>query len=420
LFLDPYRLRGNPFAPGAAKPWISSLGALDANRKLDELIGGQIQCLLLSGPAGVGKSALLRRRLRGLTQGDVCWVPAGVQAPEAQLGQLIDALGLGMIDGTLSELRNIVAVYLQHQAGQSRQTFIVADDVERLPATVLQELEHLARLRWKHRPVAQLVLATSNEELIRDLLPHVEGGPHARAAHCRLTGFSFDETQAYVRGCLDGAGCESAEQLLSPEVIIDVHAVTQGVVGSVDALCRAALELLGAHRPGSAAGVTKASLKEAAASIGLPYDPSAWIPAENPLSAESVRQTEPELRIEAARLLVWSGGRQVAEIALDRPRMVLGRDQSCDISLDSNYVSRYQNLFMEAGDAWMLFDLNSTNGCYVNGRRIREHRLRDGDLIAVGQHQLRFSCPADALDAETGGAADETLQSPRPIVGRSA
>ena len=83
----------------------------------------------------------------------------------------------------------------------------------------------------------------------------------------------------------------------------------------------------------------------------------------------------------------------MAEISLNRPRMVLGRDDSCDISLDSRYVSRYQNLFMETPDGWLLIDLSSTNGCFVNGRRVREHRLRDGDLIAVGHHQLRFTGP---------------------------
>ncbi len=74
--------------------------------------------------------------------------------------------------------------------------------------------------------------------------------------------------------------------------------------------------------------------------------------------------------------------------------MVLGRDESCDISLDSRYVSRFQNLFLETPDGWMLIDLSSTNGCFVNGRRVREHRLRDGDLIAVGHHQMRFTGPS--------------------------
>jgi hypothetical protein len=45
-------------------------------------------------------------------------------------------------------------------------------------------------------------------------------------------------------------------------------------------------------------------------------------------------------------------------------------------------------------EGWLLIDLSSTNGCFVNGRRVREHRLRDGDLIAVGHHQMRFTGPS--------------------------
>jgi pSer/pThr/pTyr-binding forkhead associated (FHA) protein len=96
--------------------------------------------------------------------------------------------------------------------------------------------------------------------------------------------------------------------------------------------------------------------------------------------------------------------------------MVMGRDRSCDISLNSNYVSRYQNLFMETDDGWVLIDLNSTNGCFVNGQRIREHRLRDGDLISLGQHQLRFTS-SNAIDRRPrdGHGQDDTAE--KTIVG---
>jgi len=109
---------------------------------------------------------------------------------------------------------------------------------------------------------------------------------------------------------------------------------------------------------------------------------------------------------------------------LNRPRMVLGRDDSCDISLDSRYVSRFQNLFMETPEGWVLIDLSSTNGCFVNGRRIREHRLRDGDLIAIGHHQVRFAGPNARGQAGVGEAppaeGDTTLVTPRPNILRSS
>ena len=169
-------------------------------------------------------------------------------------------------------------------------------------------------------------------------------------------------------------------------------------------LCSAALATIAMRSTGSnrQPKVTRAVLKEAGAHLNLRYDASAWAQPIEELSPEAVHLTDPSrLRLEAARLIVSSGRAVVAEVALNRPRMVLGRDDSCDISLDSRYVSRFQNLFLETPEGWMLIDLSSTNGCFVNGRRIREHHLRDGDLIAVGHHQMRFTGPsAKAYGAE--------------------
>jgi len=139
---------------------------------------------------------------------------------------------------------------------------------------------------------------------------------------------------------------------------------------------------------------------------------------------EAVQIKDPSrLRLETARLIVSSGRTVVAEVTLDRSRMVLGRDESCDISLDSRYVSRFQNLFLETADGWMLIDLSSTNGCFVNGRRVREHRLRDGDLIAVGHHQMRFTGPSSKERAGIAppdlAEADTTLVAVRPELGRT-
>jgi len=61
----------------------------------------------------------------------------------------------------------------------------------------------------------------------------------------------------------------------------------------------------------------------------------------------------------------------------------------------------------------------------VNGRRVREHRLRDGDLIAVGHHQLRFSGPHSKSArapgefppvAQIDPKSDETLETPKPSI----
>jgi pSer/pThr/pTyr-binding forkhead associated (FHA) protein/type II secretory pathway predicted ATPase ExeA len=426
LFIEQYKLDSNPFVADAARPVFASHSMRYATLKLEELVNKQIHCLFLSGPAGVGKTTLVRQRFRTLRDVSVTWIKPQCETKEQVLLQLLEDLGPGPVEGNPAELRNILEVFLRHQAGNGRYSYIVADGLERFSAEVLRELEALSQLRLRNRPIIYILVLTRSEELVANLLPQYDGGPLARAIHERLAGFTLDETRAYARTCLRGAGCDWAEELIPDDVIVDIQAFTQGVVGDVNALACAALDAIatrasGGNRPPK---VTRAVLKEAGAMLNLRYDASAWAPiAEEALSPEAVHITDPgELKVEAARLVVSSGRKVVAEIALNRPRMVLGRDDSCDISLDSRYVSRYQNLFMETPEGWLLIDLSSTNGCFVNGRRVREHRLRDGDLIAVGHHQLRFSGPQARLEragefpqvVHLDDAPSETLLVPKP------
>ncbi len=421
LLIPHYKLETNPFAPEGARPFFSSESMRYAQLKLEQVFEGRLQSLFISGPAGVGKTALVEHSV-GARRGDIqlSWVTPGLPDAHALLAQLVQELGPGEVSGSLSELRNILEVFLKHQVAHDRISVIVVDALERFALPVIREIETLCRLRLRHRPLVHCVLVTRNEDLIASMLEHLDQRP-AAPVHHRLAGFSLDETISYIQACLHGAGCEWVEELFSEDTLLDVQAFTRGIVGDINALCRDALEIVAAQSDGRQPRVTRSVLKDAAAKLHLRYDPTPWRQrVEESLSPESVHVGDPEsLQIENARLIVTSGGRAIAEVALVRPRMVLGRDPSCDISLDSSYVSRYQNLFMQTSDGWLLFDLNSTNGCFVNGRRVREHRLRDGDLIAVGQHQLRFASPSAARDVPPKRGED-TLISPKPVVGKLA
>jgi pSer/pThr/pTyr-binding forkhead associated (FHA) protein/type II secretory pathway predicted ATPase ExeA len=421
LFLEQYKLESNPFAAGAARPVFASHSMRYALLKLDELFGKQFQSLFLSGPAGVGKTALVRQRLRQFKDLSISWIKPSCETRDQLLSQLLEEIGPGAVEGTPSELRRILEVFLRHQAGNGRISFIVADGLERFAGPVLRELEALAQARLRNRSIVQVLMLTRSEELVANLLPQYDGGAFARAAHQRLAGFTLDETRSYIWACLRGAGCDWAEELVPDEVALDIQAFTQGIVGDINALCCAALDAIAERSTGSnrQPKVTRAVLKEAGAKLNLRYDASAWTQPIEELSPDAVHLTDPSrLQLEAARLIVSSGRTVVAEVTLNRPRMVLGRDDSCDISLDSRYVSRFQNLFLETPEGWMLIDLSSTNGCFVNGRRIREHHLRDGDLIAVGHHQMRFTGPSAKMrtgpEQHEGLDADTTLVATRP------
>ena len=146
MFLEQYKLESNPFAAGAARPVFASHSMRYALLKLDELFGKQVQSLFLSGPAGVGKTALVRQRLRQIKDLSISWIKPSCETREQVLAQLLEEIGPGAVEGTPTELRRILEVFLRHQAGNGRIAFIVADGLERFSGPVLRELEDVLKL----------------------------------------------------------------------------------------------------------------------------------------------------------------------------------------------------------------------------------------------------------------------------------
>jgi ABC-type multidrug transport system ATPase subunit/pSer/pThr/pTyr-binding forkhead associated (FHA) protein len=71
--------------------------------------------------------------------------------------------------------------------------------------------------------------------------------------------------------------------------------------------------------------------------------------------------------------------------------MRLGRDPACDIVVDHPHVSWHHATIEVKGGSFILTDLGSANGTYVNGKRVRTAVLRAGDSIGLGNRQFTFS-----------------------------
>lgn len=89
--------------------------------------------------------------------------------------------------------------------------------------------------------------------------------------------------------------------------------------------------------------------------------------------------------------LVVIAGSEIGKIYyLDEGEMVLGRDESCDIVCDSPMASRRHAVIMVKGDAITIKDMGSTNGTFVNSRKMSAMELRDGDKIGIGETILKY------------------------------
>jgi hypothetical protein len=67
----------------------------------------------------------------------------------------------------------------------------------------------------------------------------------------------------------------------------------------------------------------------------------------------------------------------------------IGRSSGCDVVLTDISVSRRHARLILRDGAWVLHDLSSTNGTYLNGHRVSRCQLRPGDRVALGEALLR-------------------------------
>jgi pSer/pThr/pTyr-binding forkhead associated (FHA) protein len=95
-------------------------------------------------------------------------------------------------------------------------------------------------------------------------------------------------------------------------------------------------------------------------------------------------------RLSPGRYLAIEDGSDVVLLPLDADLMHIGRSPASEIVLDDASVSRRHALIARRGDRTVILDDRSRNGVHVNGVRVSEADLHDGDVVVCGHITLRF------------------------------
>ena len=110
----------------------------------------------------------------------------------------------------------------------------------------------------------------------------------------------------------------------------------------------------------------------------------------------------PVIRIdedEAPFLVVIHGNNSGSRFVLDEAVTSIGRHPESSVFLDDVTGSRRHAEVTRVGDTFTIRDAGSLNGTYVNGKRVEQHELAEGDNIQVGKYRLVLAFGvADALD----------------------
>ena len=83
-------------------------------------------------------------------------------------------------------------------------------------------------------------------------------------------------------------------------------------------------------------------------------------------------------------------------ILLDKPILLFGRHQECDVQLNSKKISRRHCCIAQVGETLVVRDLGSTNGVRINGERVDEGKLIPGDELIIGN--FRYQVCGDVLN----------------------
>ena len=352
---------------------------------------------LLEGPTLSGKSTLIRHFIDTLGN-DVCTaiVDGDGITTQTLLEAVLGQFGYELELTSVSELLNMVRVFSMQQAAAGHPPLFVVENTHAMKAEPLRVLCEIANFKVKRRSAVRLVL--SSDRCIKNIID----APAMESVSARVTGthrlgpMRSLETRDYLHAKLSAAGSKDPASVMPDEVCVHLYSASGGWPGVVDRLARLALARAESC-PVANEHVERTALSD--------------LPARIPTVPEVVPSDAGLIDDGLPHLFVTIGGKTLGEVTLDKPRLLVGRSEHNDLRINSHVISRHHAMFVRHGSATLLMDLNSTNGTFVNSRRVSNYVMMHDDVVSIGNHRIKFvhSGTERAVEQEQETTADTVI-----------
>jgi pSer/pThr/pTyr-binding forkhead associated (FHA) protein len=130
------------------------------------------------------------------------------------------------------------------------------------------------------------------------------------------------------------------------------------------------------------------------------------LPLQGPHYPRSLNHEQPSTTFIPLKLVLQPSG---PVVELTRPDMIMGRHSQADVRLPLPDVSRRHCRFVFTNGAWQVFDLDSLNGVFVNGKRVAHATLCDHDSLAIGGFRFVVDLSGGAADADHSASPEEII-----------
>ena len=366
---------------------------------IDGLMQKGDACVLVSGEPGVGKSAMLDK-LHPLLDQRLVTARASAAAANAGefLGEILKSFGFQDFDGHTEEYRHILRAFIRHEATHSSKPVLIVDDAEQIKPEVLFELCSLLGMQINGARAVNLLLVGRpdvEQSLAIDELSLVWKSITVRT---QFTGMGEMETAEYITHRMHLSGRDTGA--FSDTVVAPIYRYTGGVPGIINRLCETCL---GQMKEAGAKQVDERIVKAAVNQLEL-----------TPRAVRSENERNKKLLADAAvgkdnapRVVLSYEGRLLGVYTLDKERVSIGRHHFNEICIDSTAISRHHAQLLVNGKGVYLIDLNSTNGTFVNFKKVEQKLLKNSDIIAVGKHRLKFTEARNIRPSDNDDTIDE-------------
>lgn len=394
MYCDLFQLREPPFrlTPDPQFLYASKQHAR-AKAYMESTIWLADGFVVITGEIGSGKTTLIESFLNELPENVLLAHVSQTQLSATEFLQaVLVEFGFSPFKMKKVELLAQLKDFMIEKYAEGKTLLLVIDEAQNLSRRVLEEVRLLSGIESQKEKLLRIIFAGQPELSAKLDSAALQQLSQRVRLRFHLSALSKHETREYIGHRLQIAGAAGRE-LIAEDAHDVIFRYSGGVPRLVNILCDTAM--LCAYAEDSP--VVSRALVETA------IDELQWVPfdervrAEPPVPDDLVPASAPGLRsgpFDAARQFGYfelrHGDRTISTHAIPPGRIVIGRTEDNDIQIPSKFISRHHAQVTTDERASTIEDLNSTNGLFIDIRRVKLHELADGDSIRLGEHRLFY------------------------------
>ena len=358
--------------------------------------------VVITGEIGSGKTTLLQSFLSELDEDVVYAVVSQTQlTPTEFLQAVLTEFGFKPFNKRKVELLDMLNMFLIEQYSNNKKVVLVIDEAQNLSKKVLEEVRMISGIETHKEKVLRIILAgqpelkdTLDSEGLKQLVQRVRLRFHIGPLDRR-------EMREYIERRLAVAGHKD-NNLFADDSFDVVYRFSGGVPRLINTLCDTALLVAFADEKVTVDAVDVISAaqelgwQEHESNTGI-YDQLRQIEMERKPATDS-HVTSIEIRAD---------GEVVDVLTFPLGRVIVGRSPDNEIYIKSKFVSRHHAQIVSDESGCVIEDLNSTNGVFLGEKQVKKYRLKDGDTISLGIHELIYHDIREESESDGGQTSTE-------------